>query len=671
MPSSLSPPRGIRTLGRVLAQILLIVALFAMAPVPASASDEAVREAALRDYIHGMTTEIAQAEVGPAGVPALIELLADPEFPRRDNVVAFLTYLGGPRATQALLALLRDPPASVSIPEEDRALLLAPQALGHIASRGHVAAFQALLTMTADGGGGGVLAQAAVRGSRPEALRDDLLEMALRGLAYSRQEGARARITEIADGAVTPVPRGRALERAAEQALELLQSLERPEDAPAGPPGEPIASASSAVSDTAPTAHEHNLDYVNHVDHNDPMTNTRLDQVFAAANVLIGVSDFAADVACCNKLARKGTGGTFGTPGDGLDIIDDLNEQIAVQLVDTARAKVVRIINFCGAPGTNIIGCSGVSGNFMMLVRKTTLTTEAILWTHEYGHNTGLNHNAGSQYIMYASNTGSNNGLNAAECDKLHNPHMFTEADMTDIGPCEPPICGNAACEPLENCNNCGSDCISGGGATCGNLICEAGDGEDCVSCAMDCNGKQTGSTGSRFCCGDGGGQYPVPCTDTRCSTMGYQCTTVPSTPYCCGDLACEGAETQLSCTIDCGAPPTENWTFYGSAEGGTVDFTISGVMLQIVTTPGMTAAQVAAAVAAVINGDATLSSLYISAWTNGPTMTTTGTIDAYAVNDPGLNHSLPEIPALSLGGLTLSLLVLVMGLALRRRKRA
>ncbi len=670
MPSSPPPPRAVRTLGRVLAPAFLATGLLLMAPALSPAANDAVRQAALRDYIHGMTAEIAAAEVGPAGVPALLALLADPDFPRRDNVVAFLTYLGGPRATQALLALLRDPPAPVTIPEEDRALLLAPQALGHIASRGHSAALQALLAMTADGAGGEVLARAAAKAPGPEALRDDLLEMALRGLAFSRQADARARITEIADGTVTPAQGGRALDHAAERALELLESLERPGNAP-GPPGEPIASASSAASDTAPTAHQHNLDYVNHVDHNDPITDTRLDQVFAAANVLIGVSDFAADVACCNRLARKGTGGTFGTMGDGLDIVDNLSEQIDVQLVSTARAKVVRIINFCGAPGSNIIGCSGVSGNFMMLVRKTNLTSEAILWAHEYGHNTGLNHNAGSQYIMYASNTGANNALNATECDKLHNPHMLTMADLIIIGPCEPPVCGNATCEPLENCNNCGSDCISGGGATCGNLICEAGDGEDCLSCAMDCNGKQTGSQGSRFCCGDGDGQNPVPCTDTRCSTMGYQCTTVPSPTYCCGDLTCEDPETVFNCEPDCGAPPTQGWAFYGTAQGGTIDFTVSGVMLQVVTTAGMTDVQVAAAVAAAINGDATLSGMGITAWTSGNTVTTTGTIDSSTINDPGLSHGMPEIPALSLGGLIMALLLLAGGLALRGRKRA
>ena len=53
-----------------------------------------MRREALHTYFHGITAELAQERIGPQGVPALLELLADPSFPRRDNVVAFLTYLG-------------------------------------------------------------------------------------------------------------------------------------------------------------------------------------------------------------------------------------------------------------------------------------------------------------------------------------------------------------------------------------------------------------------------------------------------------------------------------------------------------------------------------------------------------------------------------------------------
>jgi hypothetical protein len=138
--------------------------------------DERVVHAALGTYFHGITPEIAQKEVGPEGVPTLLALLADPTFPRRDNVVAFLSYLRDRKGTAALLQFLQQPPRDVEVAEEDRALLLAPQALGHRAARGDSEALDALLQMTGSGAAGGVLADTATYGADPTTLRDDLVE---------------------------------------------------------------------------------------------------------------------------------------------------------------------------------------------------------------------------------------------------------------------------------------------------------------------------------------------------------------------------------------------------------------------------------------------------------------------------------------------------------------
>jgi hypothetical protein len=125
-------------------------------------------------------------------------------------------------------------------------------------------------------------------------------------------------------------------------------------------------------------------------------------------------------------------------------------------------------------------------------------------------------------------------------------------------GTCVPIVCdGDETCEPGEDCNNCPGDCFSGGGATCGNGVCETAAGEDCLSCPDDCNGKQNGKPSRRYCCGDGDGETPVDCNDGRCSGDGNTCSEVSPVPSCCGDGFCEGSEDGFNCEVDCGPPPT------------------------------------------------------------------------------------------------------------------
>jgi len=122
----------------------------------------------------------------------------------------------------------------------------------------------------------------------------------------------------------------------------------------------------------------------------------------------------------------------------------------------------------------------------------------------------------------------------------------------SDCGDCD----NDDSCEMGEYCVICPNDCFSGPGATCGNGICEAGDGEDCLSCRADCRGKTNGNPNNRYCCGDGDGPNPRPCSDSSCTTQGYQCTDIPAVTSCCGDEICEGTEDGFNCQVDCGSPP-------------------------------------------------------------------------------------------------------------------
>ena len=113
-----------------------------------------------------------------------------------------------------------------------------------------------------------------------------------------------------------------------------------------------------------------------------------------------------------------------------------------------------------------------------------------------------------------------------------------------------PAICGNGTCERGEDCTDCAADCpaFDVAGASCGNGVCEVGNGEDCRSCALDCTGRTNGNPNNRFCCGDG------DCSDARCSQNGFSCTTTVNNPTttCCGDFICRLPESSQNCGVDC-----------------------------------------------------------------------------------------------------------------------
>jgi spore coat protein A len=107
--------------------------------------------------------------------------------------------------------------------------------------------------------------------------------------------------------------------------------------------------------------------------------------------------------------------------------------------------------------------------------------------------------------------------------------------------------------------------------------------------------------------------------------------------------------------------------SFYGQAQGGDVTITVNGVLLVVPTTPGQLGGAVAAAVAAAIEADPTLSAEGVTAFADGQHLVTTGTIDSVVVNDPGLSTSASAlVPALS----GLGLLVLVGALVVTARQR-
>ena len=434
--------------------LVLIAICFLGPPVFAQepAAAERVEAAALVTYYHGITSEIAHDAIGVEGLPHLVDLLRDPDFRRRDNAVAFLTWLGDAATAGEIVAFLESSGTTARTPEEFRALIIAPPARGHIASRGNGAAEAALLAMTADGSEGGALASAAGRVPGRPGFVDDLLEMALRGLAFAGTTGSRLRLEAIASGAVRPRAQGRDLRAAAQAAIALIEtpepsaasrttSSEVPGVVPAGsgtlegsppPDGDPVPLA----LDTNTRVHDSGLTVANHRATNNPIDAARVDAVLQEASLRAGRDDTAPDVACCITLSLSGSVLQFGSVNDGLDVISTQSQMSQVLNDPVSRVKIVNAINWCGSSGVNIIGCSYLGGNGMAQVRMTEVDSEGILWIHEYGHNAGLGHTSSPSDIMFGTNNGFNAALSQDECDNYHAPPGGTEMTPTDIGAC-------------------------------------------------------------------------------------------------------------------------------------------------------------------------------------------------------------------------------------------
>ena len=135
-----------------------------------------------------------------------------------------------------------------------------------------------------------------------------------------------------------------------------------------------------------------------------------------------------------------------------------------------------------------------------------------------------------------------------------HEDHEMMRQFQTTGGQCN----NNGTCEFLEDFTSCPNDCPQLSGALCGNGLCEAGDGENCLTCPVDCAGKTKG--GNAFCCGASTGDQNldigcgVDANDDRCISAADNlfCRVTARLSAMCGDRLCEGQENIANCAIDC-----------------------------------------------------------------------------------------------------------------------
>lgn len=125
--------------------------------------------------------------------------------------------------------------------------------------------------------------------------------------------------------------------------------------------------------------------------------------------------DCSDDVPCSARFYRSGTLGTFGTSGDGLDVISTQGELDSVFAVTSHRVKVVDALNYCaGSYNTSFIGC-GRCNAFGYIIEEWV---QGSVYVHEYGHNVmGCGHRDDCSFnIMHSTSNGQNNSVNGTEC---------------------------------------------------------------------------------------------------------------------------------------------------------------------------------------------------------------------------------------------------------------
>jgi hypothetical protein len=309
--------------------------------------------------------------------------------------------------------------------------------------------------------------------------------------------------------------------------------------------------------DPDPRAHAQDLTFALHPD--STMATATIDSALQVGSRRLQRCDRIVvadqDVACGVTLRRSGGVGTFGSAGDGLDIITTQAEMNTVINDGAARVKVVTLISACGGQiNTSIIGCGfvGASGIVSESGLGVQLTGEEL--THEFGHNQGLGHRGDAGQPPAVGNPfmqnplGGRDEVNILECAAYH-------AGGADIGPNDPVnFAPNITCP-----SNKTVECSATGGTRSGDsqlgTFFSGVSGEDGCEAAPTLTNNAPGlfavnvTTPVTFTATDAGSL-----TDTCSANVRVEDTTKPAincpanlTVECTGNLGVQASDAQLA----------------------------------------------------------------------------------------------------------------------------
>jgi len=185
----------------------------------------------------------------------------------------------------------------------------------------------------------------------------------------------------------------------------------------------------------------------------------------AQANVMLQGHQGPFDSGCCTELDAVSVT-TFGTPGDGLDVVSTAGEFNAV-IANGNGAYLIQTLQYCSGPGL-VAGCAATPGDYLIVAfdaDDSGFLAEVI--AHERGHNAGLPHVAANNCQLMQSFNGGG-CLTTSECSSY-----IAKAD-TVSGSCacladtigDPPVSAGTPCGGGDVCSEgvCG-DAMSFAGA--------------------------------------------------------------------------------------------------------------------------------------------------------------------------------------------------------------
>ncbi len=214
-----------------------------------------------------------------------------------------------------------------------------------------------------------------------------------------------------------------------------------------------VCGLAAGRAEAAPEVDLHELTWYVHVDLIDAGAGRDLaywqgliDGAVASANALVEGRQGPFDTACCTRLERTAAL-TFGTPGDGRDVLDSLSDQNFFNSAGGAgsNAFLIDSMTYCGGSSPAAIGCAerpGCDGNgnddpnLWMVVTVDAFDDDVLasVTAHERGHNACLVHVAAAEcQIMQASvfTPGQGTCLTASECSNFRVARTTTASGET------------------------------------------------------------------------------------------------------------------------------------------------------------------------------------------------------------------------------------------------